>query len=105
MAKLLISTVFNNELNHKRNEHMFCMIRANIGFYLTELDITEDKKFELYYQIDSLSDHLDLDNQSFKMLLNQRLNNISDDCLNYLGNPTVLNNCVDALILHFKLGA
>lgn len=98
-----MSKVLKFQTVNAYNDHMFHMIKANVGVCLMRLKALDtDIKFKYIQQLDAIQKDLNQDTDSFKRLLSSLLADILSDCHQHLGKSEV-DVVVNGLFKHFNL--
>jgi hypothetical protein len=104
MGEVLKFATLNPKVNQSQNAHMFHIIKANVGYCLTKMDVLDTSyKFDCIEHLDHLMEHFDIDNESFKALTMKELDNIKITCKRKLGRESSIDSVINALCKHFNL--
>lgn len=103
MGNVLKGYVFTQEATLRKNKHMFLMSRANLGISLRDSDIHPDLKFHLINEFGKVHDYIEIDSESFKKVMSDKLITIRTDIYSHTNSKNNVTNVIDALIKFFKL--
>jgi hypothetical protein len=103
MSNVIKGYVFNQKANVDKNRHMFLMSRANLGVSLRDLNIDPDIKFSLIDEFSKIHDYIEIDSESFKKVMHDKLLTIRTDLYVQTNSKNNATNVIDGLIKFFRL--